>query len=41
MTIGPWDLLIAATAVTHDCTLVTSNTAEFERIGELKLENWR
>jgi tRNA(fMet)-specific endonuclease VapC len=41
MTIGPWDLLIAATAVTHDCTLVTSNTAEFERIGELKLEKWR
>lgn len=38
--IGPYDLLIAGIAVAHGATLVTRNTAEFERIKNLKLENW-
>jgi tRNA(fMet)-specific endonuclease VapC len=38
--IGPLDMLIAATALTHDLTLVTHNTREFSRIPELKLEDW-
>ena len=36
-----FDLLIAATARVHDLVLVTANTAHFERIPGLKLENWR
>ncbi|HEY9718013.1 MAG TPA: PIN domain-containing protein, partial [Trichormus sp.] len=39
--IGPWNLLIGATAVAHRCTLVTSNLSEFERLPEMQLENWR
>ncbi len=39
--IGPYDLLIAATALTHDLVLVTSNTKEFERIEGLTTEDWR
>ncbi|HAQ61882.1 TPA: VapC toxin family PIN domain ribonuclease [Candidatus Delongbacteria bacterium] len=38
--IGPYDLKIAAQALTRDLILVTNNTAEFERIPNLKLENW-
>jgi len=38
--IGPNDLLIASICVTHDCTLVTSNTAEFRRVSELNVEDW-
>lgn len=38
--IGPYDMQIAAQAVTRDLILVTNNTAEFERIPDLKLENW-
>ena len=34
------DLLIAATAITLDATLVTDNTKDFEYIPGLKLENW-
>jgi tRNA(fMet)-specific endonuclease VapC len=34
------DLLIAATALAHDLTLVTNNMAHFERIPHLRLENW-
>ncbi|NHZ72764.1 MAG: PIN domain-containing protein, partial [Aquificales bacterium] len=30
--IGPYDLMIAATAVTHSLTLVTNNTREFSRV---------
>lgn len=36
---GP-DLLIAATARRHGCTLVTHNTRQFSRVPELKLEDW-
>ena len=39
--IGAYDILIASTTLTHDLILVTSNLREFERISELKLENWR
>lgn len=38
--IGPNDLLIAAIALTRGATLVTHNTREFERIKELRLEDW-
>tara|TARA_R110000868_G_scaffold158036_3_gene385783 strand:- start:32692 stop:33096 length:405 start_codon:yes stop_codon:yes gene_type:complete len=39
--IGPYDLLIAATAINHNLTLVSANTKEFERISQLSLVNWR
>lgn len=38
--IGANDMLIAAHALALDAVLVTDNTAEFSRIGELRLENW-
>ena len=38
--IGPNDLMIAAIAVTHNLTLVTHNTREFERIPGLSLTDW-
>ncbi|MFQ5421018.1 MAG: type II toxin-antitoxin system VapC family toxin [Anaerolineae bacterium] len=38
--IGPYDLMIAATAVTHNLTLITHNTREFERVAGLMLEDW-
>ena len=38
--IGPNDLLIAATALAHDCTLVTHNTQEFSRVLGLLVEDW-
>ena len=38
--IGPNDLLIAATALTHSLTLVTHNTSEFSRVPGLKVEDW-
>ena len=34
------DLLIAATARRHGCTLVTHNTHEFSRVPGLLLEDW-
>jgi len=39
-TIGPYDLLIAGTALAHDATLVTRNTREFGRIRKLQIEDW-
>jgi tRNA(fMet)-specific endonuclease VapC len=38
--IGPNDMLIAATAVTHAAVLVTHNVAEFSRVVGLALEDW-
>lgn len=38
--IGPNDLLIAATALAHDFTLVTHNTREFGRVLGLRIEDW-
>lgn len=34
------DALIAATALTHNLTLVTHNTADFLTVSELRLEDW-
>jgi tRNA(fMet)-specific endonuclease VapC len=36
-----YDILIAATAKVHNLVMVTSNTAEFSPVEDLKLENWR
>ncbi len=38
--IGTMDMLIAASAISSDMTLVTNNTREFERIPNISLENW-
>jgi tRNA(fMet)-specific endonuclease VapC len=38
--IGPYDVLIAGQAVARDLTLVTHNRDEFQRIAELRLEDW-
>ncbi len=38
--IGAMDLLIAAHAVSLDAILVTNNVKEFERVPNLKIENW-
>ncbi len=38
--IGPNDLQIAALAVVNNLTLITHNTAEFERVEGLRLEDW-
>ena len=35
------DLLIAATAIHNELTLVTNNTKHFENIPGLNLENWK
>ncbi|MGI9116314.1 MAG: PIN domain-containing protein [Gaiellales bacterium] len=41
MPIGHGDRLIAATALAHDATVVTSNVREFARVPGLVIENWR
>ncbi len=38
--IGPNDLLIAATALAHDLTVVTHNVREFDRVVGLRVEDW-
>jgi len=38
--IGSLDMLIAAHALSIDCTLVTNNEKEFTRIPNLKIDNW-
>lgn len=38
--IGPYDLLIAATAIRHGLILVTHNTDEFSRVKQLVIEDW-
>jgi tRNA(fMet)-specific endonuclease VapC len=38
--IEDFDLLLAATALANDMTLVTNNTTHFDRVGGLTLENW-
>lgn len=38
--IGPYDILIAATALANQATLVTHNTKEFGRIERLQIEDW-
>ena len=38
--IGPNDLMIAAITLASGSILVTHNTREFGRVGDLKLEDW-
>ena len=38
--IGPYDVLIAATALANNMILVTHNQKEFGRIQSLKIEDW-
>jgi tRNA(fMet)-specific endonuclease VapC len=40
LTIGPYDVLIAGTALSHRATLVTNNTSEFGRVRGLVIEDW-
>ncbi|MFQ4160495.1 MULTISPECIES: PIN domain-containing protein [Nostocales] len=36
-----YDVPIAATALTYNHILVTSNEREFQRVPSLQIENWR
>lgn len=38
--IGPYDVLIAGQAKARNLTLVSNNVREFERVSDLKLEDW-
>jgi tRNA(fMet)-specific endonuclease VapC len=38
--IGSLDMLIAAHALSVNCTLVTNNEKEFSRVPHLRIENW-
>jgi len=38
--IDDFDLLIGATAVSFDLTMVTNNTSHFNRLNDIKLEDW-
>jgi len=40
MKIGPYDLLIAAHALSKGLILITNNTREFARVPGLSMENW-
>ena len=40
VSIGPYDILIAASALATNSTLVTHNKKEFERIESLRIEDW-
>lgn len=39
--IGAYDALIAGTALAQDLTLVTSNSREFQRVDQIRVEDWR
>lgn len=39
--IGPYDVLIAGQALARSLTLITGNSREFERVNDLKIENWQ
>lgn len=38
--IGPYDVLSAGQALSRDMTLVTRNLREFQRVADLRLEDW-
>ena len=38
--ISDFDLLIGCTGIANDLIVVTENTLEFERILNIKIENW-
>jgi tRNA(fMet)-specific endonuclease VapC len=40
VTVSTPDLMIASVALVHDLTLVTHNTADFESIPGLRVEDW-
>lgn len=40
ISVSRMDLLIASVALVHDLTLVTHNTADFQNIPGLRLEDW-
>ncbi|GHU26818.1 ribonuclease VapC [Betaproteobacteria bacterium] len=40
MSIGPHDVLIAATALCHQAPLVTHNVREFSRVEDLQVLDW-
>jgi len=39
--IGPYDILIAGTAIANNMVMVTSNVKEFNRVSEITVEDWR
>ncbi len=39
--IGPYDVLLAATALQQKLIMVTANSHEFNRVSGLQIENWR
>lgn len=39
--IGPYDMLLAAQAISKELTLVTNNTKEFARVSGLRFEDWK
>jgi tRNA(fMet)-specific endonuclease VapC len=39
--IGPYDMMIAAHALSQSLILITDNEREFRRISGLEIENWR
>ena len=39
-TVGDADILIASFCIVNELTLVSTNTNHFEKINDLKLENW-
>ena len=41
LAIGPYDSLIAGTALAHHLIMVTSNSKEFNRLPEIEIEDWR
>ena len=38
--ISDFDLLIGCTSVEKELTIVTENVSEFERISNIRIENW-
>ena len=38
--IGPYDMMVAATAVANELTLVTHNAGEFSRVAGLRWDDW-
>lgn len=40
MPLDDFDLLIGATAISNNLTLVTRNVSDFERLEEIEIENW-
>ena len=40
ISVSPVDLLIASVALVHDLTLVTHNTADYQHVPGLRLDDW-